>query len=98
MPTEGTSNQLEYESSLRVEASGGLPSEAFSLKKRGTCRQNSALNTGRNLGIASWTYSWIERPCHNRHTARTNLRPATSVSERGASGSVSKPGIVALML
>ena len=40
------------------------------------------------------SYSWIERPCHYRHThidsgcriARTNLRPATSVSERGASG------------
>ena len=38
-----------------------------------------------------------ERPCHYRHThiasgcriARTDLRPATSVSERGASGSVS---------
>jgi hypothetical protein len=38
-------------------------------------------------------YSWIERPCQNRYThflsgcrkARTNLRPATSVSERAAS-------------
>ena len=44
-----------------------------------------------------YLYSWIERPCHNRHTvivsgcriARTDPRPATSVSERGASGSVS---------
>ena len=38
-------------------------------------------------------YSWIERPCQNRYThflsgcrkARTNLRPATVVSERAAS-------------
>jgi hypothetical protein len=37
---------------------------------------------------------WIERPCQNRYThflsgcrkARTNLRPATSVSDRAASG------------
>ena len=43
--------------------------------------------------ISYGEYSWIERPCHYRHThvlsvskiARTDPRPATSVSERGAS-------------
>ena len=59
-------------------------------------RREFAFSRRRRLALHV-PYSWIERPCHYRYKsivsgtriARTDLRPATSVSERGASGSIS---------